>query len=75
MAKKRDKNIWRVQPLSKDHKPDIPEELQRILESGGRVDTYRDQNNKRRGPYRVWLKDENLPGLAMSRSFGDLVAS
>jgi serine/threonine protein phosphatase PrpC len=22
----------------------------------------------------VWLKDEELPGLAMSRSFGDLVA-
>jgi len=27
------------------------------------------------GPYRVWLKDENIPGLAMARSFGDNVAS
>jgi hypothetical protein len=27
------------------------------------------------GPSRVWLKDENIPGLAMSRSIGDLVAA
>ncbi len=27
------------------------------------------------GPFRVWLKDKNLPGLAMARSFGDLVAA
>ena len=26
------------------------------------------------GPYRVWLKNEQAPGLAMSRSIGDLVA-
>ncbi len=27
------------------------------------------------GPERVWLKDIDVPGLAMSRSFGDAVAS
>lgn len=27
------------------------------------------------GPFRVWLKTENFPGLAMSRSIGDFVAS
>ena len=26
------------------------------------------------GPPRVWLKNENIPGLAMSRAFGDGVA-
>jgi len=26
------------------------------------------------GPERVWLKTEDIPGLAMSRSFGDAVA-
>ncbi len=26
------------------------------------------------GPQRVWLKNENIPGLAMSRSVGDRVA-
>lgn len=27
------------------------------------------------GPLRVWLKNENVPGLAMTRSFGDLVGA
>jgi hypothetical protein len=27
------------------------------------------------GPARVWLRNDNVPGLAMSRSFGDRVAS
>ena len=27
------------------------------------------------GPSRVWMQSENIPGLAMSRSFGDKVAS
>ena len=27
------------------------------------------------GPFRIWLKDQNLPGLAMTRSFGDFIAS
>jgi len=26
------------------------------------------------GPLRVWLKHEDIPGLAMTRSFGDEVA-
>ena len=31
-------------------------------------------NGMKSGPYRVWLKNENFPGLAMSRSIGDFVA-
>ena len=27
------------------------------------------------GPARVWMKGDNIPGLAMSRSAGDLIAS
>jgi hypothetical protein len=27
------------------------------------------------GPPRIWLKKQELPGLAMSRSFGDEVAA
>ena len=26
------------------------------------------------GPYRVWMKNDNYPGLAMSRSIGDGIA-
>ena len=34
-----------------------------------------DDENHAAGPYRVWLKDEDMPGLAMSRSIGDNIAS
>lgn len=27
------------------------------------------------GPARVWLKHENIPGLAMARSIGDKIAA
>ena len=56
-------------PLSRDHKPEIPEEKQRIESSGGRVDKIFGM-----GPFRVWFKDEDYPGLAMSRSIGDKLA-
>ena len=53
-------------PLSSDHKPDTPEEEQRIIDAGGRVFSW--------GVPRVWRKDADIPGLAMSRSFGDQAA-
>ena len=67
--------------LSRDHKPETNGEKQRIISSGGRVDKFSGklfliiENGIKSGPYRVWLKNENYPGLAMSRSIGDLVAS
>lgn len=70
-----EQNQWKHTPLSKDHKPDEPGEKKRILERGGRIDTYRDEEGNEMGPFRVWLKDSEIPGLAMSRSFGDYVAS
>jgi hypothetical protein len=27
------------------------------------------------GPYRVWFKNDNYPGLAMSRAFGDKIGA
>ena len=60
--------------MSRDHKPDDPLEMQVILKAGGRIDSYRDHAGNKVGPERVWLKSEDIPGLAMSRSFGDLVA-
>jgi serine/threonine protein phosphatase PrpC len=61
--------------LSFDHKPDLPTEFRRILQSGGRVQPYSDEDGNPIGPARVWMREENIPGLAMSRSFGDYVAS
>ncbi len=62
-------------PLTNDHKPDEPSEAKVILANNGRIDSYRDQNGNPLGPLRVWLKNEDIPGLAMTRSFGDQVAA
>lgn len=66
---------WTVIPLSRDHKPNDPLEKLRILKSGGRVEPYLEENGQFVGPFRVWLKHEQIPGLAMSRAIGDQVAS
>ncbi|KAM3129083.1 hypothetical protein pb186bvf_018795 [Paramecium bursaria] len=61
--------------LSNDQKPDVPKEEKRIIQNGGRVQAYSDEDGNPIGPARVWLMEENIPGLAMSRSFGDYVAA
>jgi serine/threonine protein phosphatase PrpC len=65
---------WIVVPLSTDQKPDLPRERARIEAAGGRVEPFRDMAGNAVGPHRVWLKHESVPGLAMARSLGDLVA-
>ena len=59
-------------PLSIDFKPEIPEEANRIIMNGGEVRQMKDEFGGMVGPYRVWVKGGNYPGLAMSRSIGDL---
>ena len=56
-----------VVELTTDHSPDNPSERSRIEKAGGRVADFS-------GVARVCLKTENIPGLAMSRSFGDELA-
>ena len=67
-------NEWINIDLSHDQKPNNPIEKERILKHGGRIEAYKDENGGDFGPPRVWLKNEDVPGLAMSRSFGDEVA-
>ena len=55
--------------------PGLHFEAERIIRSGGRIDSFRDQFGNALGPLRVWLKKENIPGLAMSRSIGDNIAT
>jgi serine/threonine protein phosphatase PrpC len=56
-----------------DHKPDSPAEKERILACGGRVFAV-EYDDGIDGPPRVWLGHVDIPGLAMSRSLGDVVA-
>ena len=65
---------WKSKNLSRDQKPSEQDEYERIIKSGGRIESFKDENGNFIGPERVWLKDEDVPGLAMSRSFGDEIA-
>jgi serine/threonine protein phosphatase PrpC len=55
--------------LTHDHKPEIQAEKQRILASGGEVIRFDGDV-----PHRVFIKNQQLPGLAMSRAVGDCIA-
>jgi len=71
--------LYRVTPkerlaieLSYDHKPTRPDEKERIIRSGGKVEKLT-HDGQQVGPFRVWLDDEG-PGIAMTRTLGDLQA-
>ena len=66
---------WISIDLTHDQKPNNPGERERILSHGGRIEAYKDENGNDFGPKRVWIQNEDIPGLAMSRSFGDKVAA
>nr|GMD09404.1 probable protein phosphatase 2C 34 [Ipomoea batatas] len=61
-----DGNMVAVQ-LTIDFKPNLPQEAERITQCNGRVFCLDDEP----GVHRVWLPDDESPGLAMSRAFGD----
>ncbi len=65
-CKKNDKKV--AIEMSLDHKPIRDDERKRICESGGEV------SDKLSGVHRVFRKNDEAPGLAVSRSIGDIVA-
>jgi serine/threonine protein phosphatase PrpC len=80
LVRKHEKN-YEIIELSKDHKPCVPSEKERIVKMGGRIDTFKDDKGKPLGPERVWLPNQSnnkpysgIQGLAMSRSLGDNVS-
>ena len=67
-------NTYKAIDLSRDHKPTDEDEAKRIYENDGRIQPFT-EDGEFVGPQRVWIKDEEVPGLAMTRSFGDRVAA
>ena len=67
-------NYLETAQLSIDYKPEVEDERKRILSSGGTVEQMKNYLGQGIGPYRVWAKGRDYPGLAMSRSIGDLKA-
>ncbi|EGR28009.1 protein phosphatase 2c, putative [Ichthyophthirius multifiliis] len=74
-AKKLRNNQYIIQKLSNDHSPYIQQEYQRIIKAGGIKKSKKQKkvNGSKQGPLRVWLKNKQAPGLAMTRSFGDKI--
>ncbi|GFZ14537.1 protein phosphatase 2C family protein [Actinidia rufa] len=62
----RDDSLVAVQ-LTVDLKPNLPAEAERIRKCKGRVFSLRDEPEVAR----VWLPNNDSPGLAMARAFGD----
>jgi len=65
-------DLWTFESLAKIHKPSDEEEKKRIIESGGEVHPYFEEDGVYEGPDRVYAKNKTYPGLSLSRSIGDL---
>lgn len=63
--------------LSVDQKPDLPREAHRIKSFGGIVEAFKNVKGEPEGPLRIWDPHTQppVPGLAMTRSIGDKIAS
>lgn len=59
--------------ISIDHKPFRKEENERIVKAGGKIEKSL-VDDREVGPLRVWKADEDVPGIAITRSLGDLIA-
>lgn len=66
LASRRDASLV-VDQLTVDFKPNLPGELERIRRCKGRVFALEDEPQVAR----VWLPNEDTPGLAMARALGD----
>ncbi|XP_072974759.1 probable protein phosphatase 2C 73 [Typha angustifolia] len=62
-----DKNEPIAVQLTTDLKPNLPSEEERIKSCRGRVFALKEEPDI----HRMWLPDEDSPGLAMARAFGD----
>ena len=68
-------NFKDITKLSRDHKPTDPQEKARLLKRNARIEQSKNEEGEAYGPMRVWLQNEDQPGLAMTRSIGDIVGA
>lgn len=66
-------NGWELRKVCRCHLPTEEDEINRIMEAGGHIEAIKLPNGEHIGPPRIWLKNSNMPGLMMSRTFGDRV--
>ena len=72
---KNENGLYTYKYLTRDHKPSEKDESLRIINNNGRIKRCYDEDLKKYlGPERVWLKNKEEPGLAMTRSIGDKIA-
>jgi len=64
---------WTHELVSILHKPEDPKEKKRIIENGGVIHPYYDEDGVYEGPDRVYVKGKIYPGLSLTRSIGDLI--
>lgn len=65
-------SVLKATALTTDHVPTAAGERQRVEAAGGRVECWSPAGCDT-GPPRVWLRERRVPGLSMSRAFGDSV--
>ena len=67
-------DLWTFESLSKIHLASDELEQKRIIENGGEIHPYYDEDGIFEGPDRIYAKNKIYPGLTMSRTIGDLEA-
>ena len=66
---------YNVLNLSREHKLTEYDEMKRVLNKGGIIkQSYNIKAKEYTGPQKVFLKNSEIPGLSISRSFGDSIA-
>lgn len=69
LGRKTEEGVIEAVQLTTDLKPGLPSEAERIRNCDGRVLALKEEPHIQR----VWLPHEDVPGLAMSRAFGDFM--
>jgi serine/threonine protein phosphatase PrpC len=68
---RQENGLYNYVNLNRQHKPIEPDEKERILENNGDIGCLNENNIDKKI---IFLKNSDIPGLSISRSFGDIIA-